>query len=123
MKINVSNGEIVDKLTILEIKAQKIRDIEKLKNIHIELSQISEAAREILPLCQSQYLELRQVNEALWTIEDQIRLLEQQQDFGAEFISLARSVYLNNDKRARIKKDINLATGSELTEEKSYQDY
>lgn len=123
MKINVSNGEIVDKLTILEIKAIRIQDPEKLVHIHAELDEISRAAQSIVSSCQTEYQQLREVNEALWDIEDRIRLYERDQRFGQEFIELARMVYKNNDLRARIKRAINLATGSGLMEEKSYQEY
>lgn len=123
MKINVSNGEIVDKLTILEIKSLKIQDEDKQKNIQQELTAIRQIAQSILKSCYPQYQELRKINETLWDIEDRLRLLEKKKSFGPEFIELARNVYKNNDQRARLKKAINLASGSEFMEEKSYTEY
>jgi len=123
MKIEVSNGELIDKLCILEIKSEKISAADKLKNIHKELGILLKAASDILPLCTPQYIKLKKVNEKLWDIEDKIRDMENKSSFNESFIQTAREVYLNNDMRAKIKKDINLLTGSELSEEKSYQKY
>lgn len=123
MKIDVSNGEIIDKLTILEIKSQKITDSEKLHHIHKELQIVRQAAKTILDTCFQQYVELKKVNEKLWLIEDEIRKYEKQKDFGPHFVDLARSVYINNDERARVKKVINDLSGSHLIEEKSYEPY
>lgn len=123
MKIEVSNGELIDKLTILEIKSVKITDPKKLVNIRKELLLLKESALSILSLCIEETKELKRVNEKLWKIEDQIRLLEAQKTFDLEFVELARSVYLQNDDRAAIKKRINIKTNSSLSEEKSYQSY
>ncbi len=124
----ISLGEMVDKITILEIKTQKITDADKLHNVRHELNVLNERLGTLLdasgvdklaPMKQS----LKDINSELWVIEDDIRDCERQKDFGDTFIKLARSVYFTNDKRAQVKKDINLAFGSELVEEKSYQDY
>ena len=126
IKIDVSVGEIMDKLTILEIKADKIDDTEKLSNILKERESLLPAiALPPLQTDQIQQLaaELKQVNLRLWEIEDAIRLKEAKKCFDGEFIELARSVYFTNDQRAALKKQINLQTGSKLVEEKSYEDY
>tara|TARA_B100000900_G_C20183852_1_gene555031 strand:+ start:44 stop:433 length:390 start_codon:yes stop_codon:yes gene_type:complete len=126
IKIDVSVGEILDKITILDIKAEKINDKQKLSNILKELDSLLPAIA--LPVYQTDKIqqlraELKQVNLRLWEIEDAIRLKEAEKCFDAEFIKLARSVYFTNDKRAALKKNINIETGSELMEEKSYEDY
>ncbi|MEA1876246.1 MAG: DUF6165 family protein [Bacteroidota bacterium] len=123
MKIEVSNGELIDKLSILEIKSERIDSPDKLMNIRKELSILHLAASDILPHCQQQYIKLKLINEKLWNIEDRIRDLERNANFDKEFVQTAREVYINNDTRAEIKKEINLITGSELSEEKSYQKY
>lgn len=124
----ISLGELIDKITILEIKAVNISDAGKLKNVNHELNvlnakvdQLLDAAGKIklAPLQQS----LKDINQELWVIEDDIRDCEYAKDFSDKFIQLARAVYVTNDKRAKVKKDINLAFGSELIEEKSYKDY
>ncbi len=131
MKIEVSNGEIVDKLTILDIKTRLISDKTKLENVWKEFNELSpivksiydDLNREDRERMESLHNELQEVNQKLWYIEDDIRVLESQQDFGEKFIDLARSVYFTNDERAKLKKEINLLTGSLLVEEKSYEDY
>ncbi len=123
MKIEVSNGELLDKLSILEIKVSKISEPVKLSNIKKELLILQEAAEWVLPMVPTLYADLRVVNGRLWDIEDHIRNLESDQQFDAGFVETARSVYHLNDERARIKREINMITGSELIEEKSYQDY
>ncbi len=122
----ISVGELLDKITILEIKSEKIKAADKLKNINHELSLLTEIwsnggfeGDEMNELRAS----LKAVNLTLWGIEDDIRIKEKNKAFDDEFVALARSVYFENDKRAQVKKDINLLTGSELVEEKSYQDY
>ena len=124
MKIDVSLGELVDKLTILAIKLEKITDDEKLANIRkeYELLHRKMAAAGIAEDA-PEYKGLYQVNASLWDIEDRIRLKESGKAFDDEFIELARSVYFNNDRRAAIKREINLKYGSELIEEKSYAPY
>ncbi len=123
MKIEVSNGEIIDKLTILEIKLEKIADPAKRKNIAKEYDLLSTEAAGILPREDPLYRQLKEVNLRLWEIEDRIRELERRKDFGKEFIETARSVYRENDLRAALKRQINEKTGSGLTEEKSYKPY
>jgi hypothetical protein len=124
--VPVSFGELLDKIAILQIKSERIGDEAKLANVRNELSALEKtwmahpaAVKDIARLRR----ELKEVNERLWVIEDDIRLKEKAQTFDDEFIQLARSVYFENDTRARIKKDINLALGSAYVEEKSYQDY
>lgn len=126
IKAPVSYGEILDKITILEIKASNITDKEKLKNVENELNILKttwnehiERSNKINELKN----ELKLVNQSLWDIEDNIRVKEFKKEFDDEFIQIARSVYYENDKRAAVKKEINLLLGSELIEEKSYQDY
>ena len=123
MKIEVSNGELVDKLSILEIKLNKIRDSKKLKNIRKEYSLLEKAVGLIIKRDDPLYRQLLDINQKLWEIEDRIRELEKKKDFGSEFIETARMVYFNNDIRAKIKQEINLKTNSDLFEEKSYEDY
>ena len=127
MKIEVSNGEILDKITILLIKSKKITDQTKLKNINNELN-------ELVPFLDivgyktnvtvyDLVTELEIVNEKLWVVEDKLRDKERSKQFDEEFIQLARDVYFTNDERARIKKRLNEVTYSKLVEEKSYQKY
>jgi peptidoglycan hydrolase CwlO-like protein len=123
MKIEVSNGEIIDKLTIIEIKLQRIKDKQKLINLQKEFDVLNEAAKSILGKEYDLYKKLFEINCNLWDIEDTIRELERNKDFGTKFIETARAVYFNNDTRAEIKKQINLKTGSNLIEEKSYEQY
>jgi len=123
MKIEVSNGEIIDKLTILEIKLEKIKEEEKLRNIRKEHEVLSAAALTILKKTDPLYLKLRDINLKLWEIEDLCRAFEMNKDFGPAFIDTVRKVYVYNDERAHIKKRINIQTGSDLVEEKSYKDY
>jgi len=126
LSIPVSVGEIMDKITILEIKAERILDAEKLANVTAELDTLRPlVTHDALNTASIKALvaELKDINEALWDIEDDIREREYAKDFGEAFIALARAVYVTNDKRAVVKKQINLATGSTLIEEKSYEDY
>ncbi|SFR85229.1 hypothetical protein SAMN05216203_3476 [Marinobacter daqiaonensis] len=126
IRVPVSFGEVLDKITILEIKSERIKDDAKLKNVRLELDELTATWNEAVP-DQKRIADLRSqlkaVNEELWEIEDDIRDQEAEQDFGSRFIELARSVYITNDRRAAIKKDVNLALGSRFVEEKSYQDY
>ena len=126
INIELSVGELLDKITILQIKAERIREQAKLENINKEL-QVLTAIWDASVYSQSDLKEdlqaLKKVNEALWDIEDKIRDKERDQSFDKEFIDLARSVYFTNDERAEIKKVINTKTGSDLVEEKSYSDY
>ena len=127
MKVEVSNGELLDKLSILELKLKNTKDDKKLINIKNEHGGLS-------PLCKnlfnnygnelrSLYAKLSEINAELWKIEDDIRECERNKDFGDEFVRLARAVYFTNDKRSDVKKSINLLTESGFVEEKSYEDY
>ena len=115
----VSVGELVDKITILQIKVEKIADTYALVNILNELVQLKKIQVTPQPRAEN-VTELRKVNEELWEVEDRLRVLEKLKEFDEEFIALARSVYILNDKRARIKREINLFSGSDIIEEKSY---
>ncbi len=123
MKIEVSNGEITDKLTIIEIKTEKIKDPAKLENLRKEYEILNDAVTGIIDKKHPLYIELYKINTQLWVIEDHIRDLERAGDFGDDFIQTARSVYFINDKRSEVKRKINELTGSNLTEEKSYEKY
>jgi hypothetical protein len=124
--VPISPGELIDKITILRIKAARISDAGKLVNVKTELEALERVWLESgLPITQvaADEAALQDVNTRLWDIEDRIRDEERQQHFGAEFIALARSVYFENDARSVLKKRINLALGSRIIEEKSYQPY
>jgi ribosomal protein S13 len=125
MKIEVSNGEILDKFSILIIKRSNINDDAKLDNIQKEIDQLENIVDELIrdKKIFTKYVNLAEVNKRLWDIEDDIRECERQKDFGDKFIQLARSVYISNDLRAKIKKDINILTNSGIVEEKSYESY
>ena len=127
MKIEVSNGELLDKISILELKLLKIEDKEKLINIQKEFDVLNPLCVELFEKfggqLQNHYLELARINGLLWDIEDWIRDCEREKRFDAEFIQLARSVYVTNDERSRVKNEINKLTKSGLVEEKSYKDY
>ena len=127
MKVEISNGELLDKLSILELKLKNIKDNKKLINIKNEHGGLS-------PLCnnlfdnygnelRNLYVKLSEINGELWKIEDDIRECERNKEFGDEFVRLARAVYFTNDKRSDVKKSINLLTKSGFVEEKSYEDY
>jgi hypothetical protein len=124
--VPVSFGELLDKIAILEIKCERIRDEGKLANVRRELDALNEtwaahpAARADISDLRAR---LRAINESLWDIEDDIRDKERAGEFDGEFVRLARAVYVTNDERARVKKDINLKLGSAYVEEKSYADY
>jgi len=123
MKIEVSVGEIVDKLSILNIKKDNISDKLKLDNVIKEFDYLYPIVFDHLLVEQEDFYSLLDINKKLWEIEDEIRLFENSKKFDCEFIELARSVYITNDKRAEIKKYINLKYGSIFTEEKSYEKY
>ncbi|MBI3436448.1 MAG: hypothetical protein HY056_15460 [Proteobacteria bacterium] len=126
IEIVVSAGELVDKITILEIKAERITDCGKRANVLRELAELS-ALGAALGARDGELAalrgELKAVNETLWQVEDDIRSCERRKDFAAQFIALARSVYRHNDRRAAIKRAINERVGSAIVEEKSYADY
>src|SRR5688572_27126684 len=124
--VPVSYGELLDKIAILQIKSERMSDPVKLANVRNELSALEKtwmahpaAGGDVGKL----RADLKAVNERLWDIEDEIRVKERAQAFDEEFVRLARRVYFENDERARLKKDINLALGSAYVEEKSYEDY
>lgn len=122
----ISPGELLDKLTILEIKLDRIADAAKRANVVAEHAALQAVVRDHIPDrpdVGDLRKQLKTVNETLWKIEDDIRDCERAQDFGPDFIRLARAVYVTNDKRAALKKELNLALGSTLVEEKSYADY
>ena len=126
LNLQTAPGEFLDKLTILEIKSERMADAAKLVNVRRELELLREtwaasplSGRDVAALL----AQLKRVNEALWEIEDAIRAKEAAKAFDAEFVELARSVYRTNDRRAEIKRELNVALGSEILEEKSYQAY
>ena len=126
MKVELPLGDVVDKITILLIKEEQIKDDAKLENIRSELATLrdswSEAGHPALESL-ADWTALREVNQALWNVEDDLRDLERDGDFGPRFVELARSVYKINDRRAALKRSINVALGSRLVEEKSYAAY
>ena len=124
--VEIAPGELIDKITIMEIKTERITDPEKLKNVRLEFDSLISARNGAISTSKKLSdltAQLKQVNEALWDIEDEIRDCERNQDFGQRFIELARSVYIRNDERSAIKRQINLLLGSQFTEEKSYANY
>ncbi len=126
LQVEVAAGELIDKITILEIKAERITDPEKLTNVHRELRSLTATREKALatsPELDEFTAELRRINEQLWQIEDDIRDCERKRDFGERFIELARAVYRTNDRRAAAKRRINELLGSELVEEKDYAAY
>jgi len=127
MKVEISNGELLDKITILELKLDKIKDKDKLVNIQKEFDTLNPLCNELFKIyggeLQVHYLALAKINGQLWDIEDWIRDCEREKNFDKEFVELARSVYITNDKRCEVKKLINLMTSSGLVEEKSYKEY
>jgi hypothetical protein len=125
MKIDISDGELLDKVTILQIKSEKITDDNKLKNVLTELNHLLPYKNDIVAKydISDLYLSLLAINTLLWKIEDDIRDKERNKIFDEEFVELARSVYMTNDERSRIKKLINQKTKSAFVEEKSYEEY
>lgn len=123
MKIEVSNGEIIDKLTIIQIKLERITDKTKQINLKKEYEELSKVSSSIISTSDPLYKSLYDVNCELWDIEDHIRDLERNKDFGDDFISTARAVYAKNDRRSELKREINIKTSSGLMEEKSYEKY
>ena len=126
IKVPISPGELLDKITILRIKSQRMTDPRKLSNVRLELSAL-EATWNLSAYAaidvETEISALQSVNERLWVIEDDIRDQERAQTFGAEFVRLARAVYIENDERAAIKRRINETLGSSIVEEKSYREY
>lgn len=124
--IAVSPAEVLDKITILEIKSERMSDPEKVANVKLELTLLQQTWADFVSedsIIDDLREQLKIVNEALWEIEDDIRVKERAREFDERFIELARSVYFSNDRRSKIKKALNLHLGSEIVEEKSYQDY
>jgi hypothetical protein len=126
LKVAIALGELIDKITILEIKSERMADAAKLRNVRHELAvlracwdRVAQSTEELATASR----DLRQVNEALWDVEDELRECEHKQQFGERFIELARSVYRHNDRRAALKRRINELLGSSLIEEKSYAPY
>ena len=125
-QVPISWGELFDKITILQIKLENLTSNNALKNVERELKKLQSISTQYCPrIMETTELEgeLRQINQQLWDIEDKIRDKERHNDFDDEFIQLARSVYITNDERSRIKRNINDMLGSELVEEKSYAKY
>ena len=126
VQIEVSPGELLDQLTILEIKSERIAVVEKRAHARAELAALQRIREQRLPLLDELArleAELKKVNLAIWEVEDEVRLCERNEDFGVRFVALARSVYRNNDKRATLKKQVNALLGSPLDEQKSHPAY
>lgn len=126
IRIPVATGELLDKITILRIKSERIADPDKLVNVRRELELLEGIWRDLDrddPRVADCIARLKAANEALWDIEDRIRVKEARKAFDQDFIELARSVYFTNDRRAAVKREINELTGSTLIEEKSYEEY
>ena len=126
VKVDVAPGELIDKITILLIKSERMDDPDKIANVQLELDILKSTQESSIPgspALDDLTAKLKRVNEALWEIEDDIRACEAEGDFGDTFVQLARSVYRTNDERAQLKRDINVLLGSQILEEKSYKPY
>jgi len=126
MLVPVSPGEVLDKITILEIKSERISDPQKVDNVRRELVLLQETWGNTFredETIRRLHAQLKEINEALWEIEDDIREKERLREFDDRFIELARAVYVTNDRRSQVKKELNLHLGAGIVEEKSYQDY
>jgi transcriptional regulator of nitric oxide reductase len=126
IQVPVSPGEVLDKITILEIKSERMKDPEKVANVRVELGLLQDTWAQAVTeddTIRDLHAQLKEINEALWEIEDDIRDKERVKEFDERFIELARAVYFTNDKRSQVKKQLNLHLGSQIIEEKSYQDY
>ena len=126
VKVDVAPGELIDKITILLIKSERMDDPDKIANVQLELDILQAIHESSIPgslTLDNLTAKLKRVNEALWEIEDDIRACEAERDFGDTFVRLARSVYRTNDERAQLKRDINVLLGSQILEEKSYKPY
>ena len=126
LNVPVSPGEVLDKITILEIKSERMTDAGKVANVRAELALLQETWNDNIrdnETIRGLHAQLKEINEALWEIEDDIRDKERAKEFDDRFIELARAVYVTNDRRSQVKKELNLHLGSEIIEEKSYQDY
>jgi hypothetical protein len=120
--VPISLGELYDKISILEIKMNHTKDPDKFKNVIHEWNELNEVA-ELHPISDDLYLKLKEINQKIWDIEDNIRIEEKNKSFGSTFVEFGRAVYFTNDERARIKKEINLKYDSEIVEEKTYEKY
>ena len=127
IKVEISCGELIDKLTILSIKSEKIKDKEKLENVQHEFKVLNEISQKLKSLNPDEFdnffKKLKKINLSLWDIEDEIRKFEKESNFGKDFIELARSVYITNDERFRTKNEINTFFSSGIVEEKDYEEY
>ncbi len=126
IQVPVSPGELLDKITILEIKSERISDADKLANVQLELSILNKTWSGSVradSTIERIHADLKRINEALWEIEDDIRVKERAGEFDDRFIELARAVYVTNDQRSAAKKELNIHLGSDIVEEKSYADY
>ena len=126
IKVPVSPGEVLDKITILEIKSERMTDPKKVANVRVELKLLQDTWAASInddDVIRGLHGQLKEINEALWKIEDDIRDKERVKEFDDRFIELARAVYFTNDRRSEVKKKLNLHLGSRIVEEKSYQDY
>ena len=126
IKVPISPGELIDKITILQIKSERMSDTAKVANVRIELALLETTWREsghATELIAIEWAALKTINEKLWVIEDDIRDHERARNFDARFIELARAVYITNDERAQVKRTINTKLGSRIMEEKSYAQY
>jgi hypothetical protein len=126
IRVPVSPGEVLDKITILEIKSERMSDPDKVANVRVELALLQQTWSQAVAeddVIRELHAQLKEINEELWEIEDDIRDKERVKEFDARFIELARSVYFTNDRRSEVKKKLNLHLGSQIIEEKSYQDY
>ena len=124
--VPISPGELIDKITILQIKSDRMTDPAKVANVRTELALLQttwQSSAHAKHDIEREWADLRRINEALWDIEDKIRDKEREQQFDAEFIELARAVYVTNDERAAVKRTINTKLGSRIVEEKSYAKY
>ena len=122
----ISTGELLDKISILEIKREKIKDKTDQEEINKEykiLKEVQNSSIEVTKKFKTLFKEIKKVNQNLWNIEDKLRICEKNEDFGQNFIKLARGVYINNDKRSKIKSKINEVSGSNIKEIKQYADY
>lgn len=124
--VPVSPGEVLDKITILEIKSERMSDPQKVANVRVELALLKETWSKAVTeddVVRRLHDALEEINEKLWEIEDDIRDKERVKEFDERFVELARAVYFTNDRRSQVKKELNLHLGSQIIEEKSYQDY
>ena len=123
LTIPVSFGELIDKITILEIKSERISNLEALRNIEKELEALKKIRNKYIDIDQRLVSDLKMVNTEIWEVEDELRLCEKEKMFDERFVGMARSVYMFNDRRASLKKQINMRYNSEIKEEKSYSTY